>query len=222
MTSVIKPRKAQEMAAPRKCIPILTFGIFSFLMLLVIAGHNESYAGTKGYQSSLAAERDLRDALLENPPFLRSDQEPPAHPAPVPIPAYAPGPGTPNTGGSSQGDLLSCYREGVRLFNEKKWYLAIAQFNRAIEIEPRFAKAYAVRALAYAAVGDFDRAVNDSTIAIEINPRLPFAYETRAIGHYARNRYNDAWNDVRKAQSMGHTVNVKFLSNLRDVSGRRN
>ncbi|MHC1725727.1 MAG: hypothetical protein AB9866_06935 [Syntrophobacteraceae bacterium] len=121
-----------------------------------------------------------------------------------------------------RGQEISYYQSGARFFGEQQWRHAIDQFSRAIEIEPRFAEAYAVRGLACAAVGRFDQAIMDSTSALTMNPGLSFAHETRAIGLYARNRYNEAWIDVRKAQSMGHTVNPKFLGDLRKASGRRN
>jgi tetratricopeptide (TPR) repeat protein len=123
---------------------------------------------------------------------------------------------------NSPTDAAALFQYAAGLFGEQRWADAVEQLTGALNADPRFAKAHAVRGLASAAMGHFDDAVNDSTLALDINPNLAFAYETRAIGHYARNTYNEAWRDVRKAQSMGHRVDPNFLDNLRRASGVRN
>ena len=52
---------------------------------------------------------------------------------------------------------------------------AIADFGKAIEINPRYANAFSNRSLAYRAKGDNEHAIADYNMAIEIDPKLATA-----------------------------------------------
>ena len=52
---------------------------------------------------------------------------------------------------------------------------AIADYTKAIEIDPKFADAYYNRGLAYCYKQDYDRAITDYTKAIEIDPKFAIA-----------------------------------------------
>lgn len=238
------------MAESKRILPVLGLVVallFPALMTAAHAARNSTaqdtewsaetlrLAAANSESSPLLMERYLRDMLRENPPFAGSDAQDSALPEDS-APGYAqpyqarhaPGYSEPAqlqpsySPSSHPAPAIACYQNGSSYFSQQRWHDAIDQFSMAVEAEPRFAKAYAVRGLAYAVLGHFDKAINDSTIALEINPNLSFAYETRAIGHYARYRYGEAWRDVRKAQSLGHAVNPRFLGDLRRASGRRN
>jgi tetratricopeptide (TPR) repeat protein len=126
------------------------------------------------------------------------------------------------TGTALAATAESHYTNGVTFFKKGYYDRAIREFTRALEINPGFAKAYAVRGVIYAAQGRFDEAIADSDKALEINSGLALAYETRAIGYYANKRFYRAWDDVHKAQSLGYKVDARFLRNLRKASGRQN
>jgi tetratricopeptide (TPR) repeat protein len=115
----------------------------------------------------------------------------------------------------------SHYTKGVEFFKKRYYDQAIQEFTKAVEINPKFAKAYAVRGVIYAAQGRFNEAMADSDKALEINPRLALAYETRALGYYAKRNFDKAWYDVHKAERLGYKVNSRFLQNLRQSSGRQ-
>ena len=51
----------------------------------------------------------------------------------------------------------------------------------ALEINPRTAKAYNNRGIAWGKKGDLDQAISDFTMALEINPRYGQAYINRGI-----------------------------------------
>jgi tetratricopeptide (TPR) repeat protein len=57
---------------------------------------------------------------------------------------------------------------------------AIADFGKAIEINPKYYYAYVFRGTALEAKGDHDRAIADFTRAAEIEPKNPIAYRNRA------------------------------------------
>jgi tetratricopeptide (TPR) repeat protein len=56
---------------------------------------------------------------------------------------------------------------------------AIADFSKALDIDPRLAKAYYNRAAGYQAKSEIDRAIADYSKAIEINPLYGNAYFSR-------------------------------------------
>jgi tetratricopeptide (TPR) repeat protein len=63
---------------------------------------------------------------------------------------------------------------------------AIADFTKAIEVDPRYANAYYNRGIARQAKGDHDGAIVDYTKAIEIDPRDAKAYYNRGIARLAK------------------------------------
>jgi tetratricopeptide (TPR) repeat protein len=97
---------------------------------------------------------------------------------------------------------------------------ALADFNKALELNPRLAEAYSNRGWAYFEKGQYDQAIADCDKALELNPRLAEAYNNRAIAYYLKKDYDKAWEDVHKAQSFGYKVHPGFLQELRQASGR--
>jgi len=54
----------------------------------------------------------------------------------------------------------------------KQYNQAITDYSKAIELDPKFAKAYYNRSYAYDSINQQDRAVEDFNKAIELDPRL--------------------------------------------------
>ena len=81
---------------------------------------------------------------------------------------------------------------------------AIADYNQAINLDPRYALAYNNRGHAYLAKGDKDRAIADFNQAIKINP-LPASnphvnvYFNRGIAYSAKGDYERAIDDYTEA-----------------------
>src|SRR5277367_1019324 len=63
---------------------------------------------------------------------------------------------------------------------------AIADFTKAIELNPTFALAYTYRGNARSHSGDPDGAIADSTKAIELDPKLALAYSNRGNARYRK------------------------------------
>ena len=68
----------------------------------------------------------------------------------------------------------------ANLNNEKQ---AIADFDRAIAINPKFAAAYVNRGGSYFKLGNYKQAIEDLDRAIEINPRDADAYSNRGAAY---------------------------------------
>ena len=76
---------------------------------------------------------------------------------------------------------------------------AIADYNRAIELDPKYAAAYYNRGLAKKAKGDLDGAIADYNRAIELDPKLAIAYNNRGIAKEAKGDLDGAIADYNRA-----------------------
>ncbi len=73
---------------------------------------------------------------------------------------------------------------------------AVADYTRAIELDPRYAKAYNNRGNTYAALGEKERALDDYDVALELEPDLTLAYFNRGLLHYRIGDYEQAVADL--------------------------
>ena len=89
--------------------------------------------------------------------------------------------------------------QGVAYLDRQRYDEAIAEFNKALEIDPNFADAYYNRGLANAKKGSFNEAISDYTKAIQINPDDSDFYYNRGIAYYKKNDFDPAISDYTKA-----------------------
>jgi len=97
---------------------------------------------------------------------------------------------------------------------------AVADFNKALEINPKDASAYYNRGMAYGEKNQLDQTIADFNKAVEINPSYGRAYNNRAIIYYLKKEYDKAWNDAHKVEGLGFKMDPGFLRKLREDSGR--
>ncbi len=97
---------------------------------------------------------------------------------------------------------------------------AIAEFDQAIEINPKYAEAYFGRGIVYLVKGAYDDAIVDLNKALEIDPKFARAYYKRGVAYAHKKQYDKAWEDVHAAQRLGYQVDPGFLKDLREASGR--
>jgi tetratricopeptide (TPR) repeat protein len=84
--------------------------------------------------------------------------------------------------------------------------MAISVFNKAIELNPRKAKAYFGRGIAYLGKFQYDKAISDFSQAIEINPTFAEAYEGRAGAYIGQGKLDEAASDLNKAEEIDPTI----------------
>ena len=108
---------------------------------------------------------------------------------------------------------------GVAYAMAAKHDRAVADFTKAIEINPRDALAYSLRGTTYRDKGIYERAIADYTKAIYLDGRFAEAYVGRATVYYKKGDYDQAWASIRRAQSLGLQVPPEFLVALRKASG---
>ena len=71
------------------------------------------------------------------------------------------------------------HNRGVAYLGKGNRDRAIADFNQAIQLEPKYALAYNNRGIAHKSRGDFDTAIADFTEAIALDPQLVLAHSNR-------------------------------------------
>lgn len=81
--------------------------------------------------------------------------------------------------------------------------LALADYNQAIAINPKAAKAYSNRGRIYAQHGQYDKAIEDFSRAIALDTALPEALINRALAHQAKNDIPSARRDALEAKRLG-------------------
>ena len=99
---------------------------------------------------------------------------------------------------------------------------AITSYDKAIQLDPKYANAYNNRGLAYYHNKAYDKAIADFNKAIELNPDFARAYNNRAHAYYQQKAFNKAAQDVRRAQDLNFAVDPEILENLRRVAGKKN
>ena len=89
--------------------------------------------------------------------------------------------------------MAAAYHDRGHLYDSRKDHdRAIADFTKAIEINPKDTIAYCSRGNAYANKKDHDRAVVDYTKAIEIDPKYASASSNRGIAYRAKGELDQA------------------------------
>jgi tetratricopeptide (TPR) repeat protein len=96
--------------------------------------------------------------------------------------------------------LAYIYRKrGFAYKRLKEYDLAIADYNRAIELSPNYARAYASRGSAYRSLREYDLAIADYNRALELWPDYPWIYAGRGRTYSYRKEYIQSINDLNHA-----------------------
>ena len=113
----------------------------------------------------------------------------------------------------------------VRCARRHRYDRVIGLSTRAIELSPESPLAYAVRANAWSAKGEFARALDDSDEALRRKPDLPLAYNARGLVRLASGELGQALTDFSEAVRLAPRAAI-FLANrgtvrrhLNDISG---
>ena len=73
------------------------------------------------------------------------------------------------------------HNRGNEYMELEKYYEAIAEYSKAIKLNPDDADAYYNRGIAYRKLGNYKDAIVDYSSAIKINPDDAYAYKNRGI-----------------------------------------
>ena len=96
----------------------------------------------------------------------------------------------------------------------------MADFGKALELEPKDPSLYYNRGNASFRAGRFDRAVADYTEALRLRPRYAEAVYNRSLARYRLGKYDQALADPNASGRLGHEVPADYLAALRKAAGR--
>lgn len=89
--------------------------------------------------------------------------------------------------------------EGKKLAVNQKWQEAIDLYTKAIKQDPRYAYAFVSRGIAYASIGELDRAISNFSDALKVDSKYTELYNNRGVALEYLGRYNKAIEDFTKA-----------------------
>ncbi len=96
----------------------------------------------------------------------------------------------------------ACYKRGIVRFKQKNYRGAIADFDRAIALNPELAEAYYYRGFACGKLEEYKLAIDDFNRALEIKPLWPEAYNNRGNIYYKLKEYEKAIADYQRSLSI--------------------
>ncbi|MCZ8039749.1 MAG: tetratricopeptide repeat-containing serine protease family protein, partial [Microcystis sp. LE17-20A] len=88
---------------------------------------------------------------------------------------------------------------GLLYSDLQKYELALSDYNKAIDINPNYAKAYNNRGFLYHNQQKYELALSDYNKAIDINPNYALAYNNRGLLYHNQQKYELALSDYNKA-----------------------
>jgi eukaryotic-like serine/threonine-protein kinase len=95
------------------------------------------------------------------------------------------------------------FYQGTCAYRRERYAEAVIAFTACVVAMPDSAGCFYDRALAYAALGRSDRALQDYSHALKLDPTLAVAALNRAILYYREKRYTDAADDLERALKNG-------------------
>ena len=112
--------------------------------------------------------------------------------------------------------------KGIDEFVDQNYNAAIADFTRAIEIDPAFVPAYTNRAAVKYETGDYDGAIEDDTRAIELEPQNSMVYGLRATSENAQGNYAQAIADWQKEIELNPSAQTKTQPRIDEAQAKLN
>lgn len=107
--------------------------------------------------------------------------------------------------------LLFFYR-GIAHMMSERYQEAITDLSQAIQINPKYAEAFNVRAATYFKMSDMSRAIIDYSKAIELNPEGANYYHNRCLAYLLSNKYQEAIEDANKAIELGSKDSLDIVA----------
>jgi lipoprotein NlpI len=101
--------------------------------------------------------------------------------------------------GIAQTSAVDYFNRGVAEKANGDFEGAIADYNRAIELDPKYAAAYSNRGNAKQAKGDLDGAIADCNRAIELDPKDAMAHKNRGVAKKSKGDLKGAIADYTRA-----------------------
>ena len=122
-----------------------------------------------------------------------------ALPSPIPSPKNRAVGNTDNVTPSQIQNAESYYEQGDKHHDREEFEQALADYNQAIQLNPKYAEAYNNRGGVYHEQGKYDLALADYNQAIQLNPKYAEAYNNRGGVYHEQGKYDLALADYNQA-----------------------
>ncbi|OGP61558.1 MAG: hypothetical protein A2V65_09050 [Deltaproteobacteria bacterium RBG_13_49_15] len=99
-------------------------------------------------------------------------------------------------------NAVDWFKKGMLKYRTKNNKEAMEAFDKAIEIDPNYARAYAGRAAIYYEWGKHSQALRESEQAVKIDPNVAWGFNTRGLAHIGLINYQKAIEDLNKAMEL--------------------
>ena len=112
--------------------------------------------------------------------------------------------------GTDESTAIDHYNRGEAHYFDGEYDQAFSELTKAIEIDPRLARAYETRGTAYNDKKEFDLAIADFNKVIELKPTAAHAYVSRGVAYGNKGQYDLAVADYSKAIEIDPTVSGAY------------
>lgn len=109
---------------------------------------------------------------------------------------------------------------GVVYLDQKRYALAVKDFDVAITYDSTFASAYNNRGNALSMLSRFAEAMPDYNKAILLKPDYARAYYNRSLTYANMGQYQQAYKDLQRAGQLGYQAPEAYVKQLQQVMGR--
>jgi tetratricopeptide (TPR) repeat protein len=110
---------------------------------------------------------------------------------------------------------------GQAYYGLQQWDKAIADFSKALELNPNWYGAWAWRGYLHREMKEWDKVVADCSKAVELNPNHWMSWRDRAFAYVKLNQPEKAVADLRQAIETGLTDAQRMLNNDPDLEPLR-
>ena len=108
-------------------------------------------------------------------------------------------PSTPTPDPAQLQDAQVHFDAGLKLREQENFEEAIAEYDQAIQLYPKFPEAYNNRGAIFFHLGQFERAVEDFDAALGLDEQYPGAYNNRGVAYTRLGEFDRAIQDYTKA-----------------------
>ena len=109
---------------------------------------------------------------------------------------------------------LDYTNRGTAYSKKGNYHEAIREYDKAIEVNPRYALAYYNRSVAYTKTGQYERAIGDCNTVLQLDPQHANGYYTRGVSYWHLGSKNQAITDFQAAAKLRHKGARDYLTSM--------
>jgi tetratricopeptide (TPR) repeat protein len=124
-------------------------------------------------------------------------------------------------GGQSPANMAMIYVNRGSAYGDKQDYArAIADYSKALQLNPNYADAYYSRGTVYLRMNDNDRAIGDISQTLRLNPNHAYAYFNRGLAYQNKADYTRAIADYDQAVRLNPALGDAYQHAAVALNGR--